>query len=139
MQVLALDVMLPTDFKPASYDELIAPMKDHVVASGDVIGLGQADPNAPPPAPRAAPTAPPPVVPTAETKAAFDSSCAFCHDDGENGAPKTPTLTRLEATAALEKITTGSMAGFAGALTPQQKRDVAEMITGKRLPPSPAN
>jgi phosphatidylethanolamine-binding protein (PEBP) family uncharacterized protein len=58
MQVLALDIMLPADFKPASYDELIAPMKDHVVASGDVIGLGQADPSAPPPAPRAQPAAP---------------------------------------------------------------------------------
>jgi aldose sugar dehydrogenase len=59
MQVLALDIMLPADFKPASYDELIAPMKDHVVASGSVIGLGQADPSAPPPAPRTPPATPP--------------------------------------------------------------------------------
>ncbi len=47
MQVLALDTTLPADFAPKSYDELIAPLKGHVLASGDVVGLGQADPNAP--------------------------------------------------------------------------------------------
>lgn len=61
IQVLALDTVLPADFAPKNYDELIAPLKDHVVASGSVIGLGQVDPSAPPPAPRppAAPTPPP--------------------------------------------------------------------------------
>jgi Raf kinase inhibitor-like YbhB/YbcL family protein len=59
IQVLALDTVLPDDFAPKNYDELIAPMKDHVVASGAVIGLGQADPSAPPPAPRP----PPPPAP----------------------------------------------------------------------------
>jgi Raf kinase inhibitor-like YbhB/YbcL family protein len=52
LQVLALDTVLPADFAPKSYDELIAPLKDHVVAAGEVVGLGQADPSAPPPAPR---------------------------------------------------------------------------------------
>jgi Raf kinase inhibitor-like YbhB/YbcL family protein len=52
IQVLALDTVLPADFAPKSYDELIAPLKDHVVAAGAVIGLGQVDPSAPPPAPR---------------------------------------------------------------------------------------
>jgi hypothetical protein len=53
--VLALDATLPADFNPnKNDDELIAPMKDHVLASGEVIGLGQADPNAPPPPPRPA-------------------------------------------------------------------------------------
>jgi Raf kinase inhibitor-like YbhB/YbcL family protein len=52
IQVLALDTVLPADFAPKSYDELIAPLKDHVVATGEVVGLGQADPSAPPPAPR---------------------------------------------------------------------------------------
>lgn len=56
MQVLALDIELPADFAPKSYDELIAPLKDHVVAAGEVIGLGQADPSAP-----ARPAAPPPA------------------------------------------------------------------------------
>jgi Raf kinase inhibitor-like YbhB/YbcL family protein len=55
IQVLALDTTLPADFAPKSYDELIAPLKDHVIASGEVIGLGQADPSAPPPAPRPQP------------------------------------------------------------------------------------
>jgi Raf kinase inhibitor-like YbhB/YbcL family protein len=55
IQVLALDTTLPVDFAPKSYDELIAPLKDHVIASGEVIGLGQVDPSAPPPAPRPQP------------------------------------------------------------------------------------
>ena len=59
IQVLALDTTLPTDFAPKNYAELIEPLKGHVLASGDVVGLGQADPSAPPPAPRpAAPAAP---------------------------------------------------------------------------------
>jgi Raf kinase inhibitor-like YbhB/YbcL family protein len=52
LQVLALDTIVPVDFAPKSYDELIAPFKDHVVAAGEVIGLGQVDPSAPPPAAR---------------------------------------------------------------------------------------
>ena len=48
--------MLPADFAPKTYDELIAPMKDHVLASGVVVGLGQIDPSAPPATP--APAAP---------------------------------------------------------------------------------
>lgn len=54
MQVFALDTKLADDFAAKNYDELIAAIKDHVVASGEVIGLGQADPSAPPPAPRPA-------------------------------------------------------------------------------------
>jgi Raf kinase inhibitor-like YbhB/YbcL family protein len=41
VQVLALDTLLPADFAPKSYDELIAPLKGHVLASGPVMGLGQ--------------------------------------------------------------------------------------------------
>jgi Raf kinase inhibitor-like YbhB/YbcL family protein len=54
IQVMALDTVLPRDFAPKSYDELIAPLKGHIVAAGEVVGLGQADPSAPPPAPRPA-------------------------------------------------------------------------------------
>ncbi|HOY78324.1 MAG TPA: YbhB/YbcL family Raf kinase inhibitor-like protein [Hyphomonadaceae bacterium] len=64
IQVLAIDTVLPADFAPKSYAELIEPLKGHVVASGDVVGLGQADPNAPPPAPRAPAPAAPPTPPT---------------------------------------------------------------------------
>jgi len=46
-QVFALDTTLTAD--PAiTYDALAAAMKDHVLASGEVIGLGQIDPSAPP-------------------------------------------------------------------------------------------
>lgn len=51
LQVFALDTMLPAD-AGATYDSLTAAMKDHVLASGQIIGLGQADPNAPAPAGR---------------------------------------------------------------------------------------
>lgn len=48
LQVFALDTTLPAD--PAlTYDGLTAAMKDHVLASGELIGLGQVDPSAPPP------------------------------------------------------------------------------------------
>lgn len=42
-QVFALDTTLPAD-AGATYASLTAAMKDHVVASGEVIGLGQAPP-----------------------------------------------------------------------------------------------
>ena len=51
LQVFALDTALSAD-AGSTYDALIAAMKDHVLASGEVIGLGQVDPNAPPPARR---------------------------------------------------------------------------------------
>ncbi|MDB5453210.1 MAG: carboxylesterase [Caulobacteraceae bacterium] len=58
MQVFALDTTIPVD--PAiTYDALTAQMKDHVLASGEVVGLGSVDPTAPPPPPR--PTAPAPA------------------------------------------------------------------------------
>lgn len=54
LQVFALDTTIPAD--PAiTYDTLAAAMKDHVLASGEVTGLGQADPSAPPPPPRPPP------------------------------------------------------------------------------------
>jgi para-nitrobenzyl esterase len=56
-QVFALDTTIPADPAP-TYDSLTAAMKDHVLASGEIIGLGQVDPNAPPRTPPAAPPAP---------------------------------------------------------------------------------
>ena len=41
IQVFALDTMLPADFAPKTYTELIEPLKVHVLASGSVMGLGQ--------------------------------------------------------------------------------------------------
>jgi hypothetical protein len=57
--VFALDSALPAD-AGASLDSLLAAMKPHVVASGELIGLGQVDPSAPPPPARGTPTATPP-------------------------------------------------------------------------------
>lgn len=52
-QVFALDQTIPAD--PAlGYDTLAAAMTGHVLASGELIGLGQADTNAPPRTPPAA-------------------------------------------------------------------------------------
>jgi para-nitrobenzyl esterase len=52
LQVFALDTTLSGDM--ANYDALTGAMKGHVLASGEVVGLGQVDPTAPPPAPRPA-------------------------------------------------------------------------------------
>ena len=41
IQVFALDTVLPADFSPKTYAELIEPLKGHVLASGSVMGLGQ--------------------------------------------------------------------------------------------------
>lgn len=62
LQVFALDTTLGAD-AGATIDALTAAMKDHILASGEVIGLGQVDPSAPPPAPRGAPPAAPPATP----------------------------------------------------------------------------
>jgi para-nitrobenzyl esterase len=49
-QVFALDTSLPAE-AGASFDVLVGGMKGHVLASGEVVGLGEKDPLAPPPAP----------------------------------------------------------------------------------------
>jgi para-nitrobenzyl esterase len=48
LQVFALDTTLAAD-AGATIDSLTAAMKDHVLASGEIIGLGQVDPSAPAP------------------------------------------------------------------------------------------
>jgi Raf kinase inhibitor-like YbhB/YbcL family protein len=59
-QVFALDTALPAD-AGATIESLTAAIKDHVLASGELVGLGQVDPNAPPPARRrGGPRGPPP-------------------------------------------------------------------------------
>ncbi|HVZ28254.1 MAG TPA: YbhB/YbcL family Raf kinase inhibitor-like protein [Rhizomicrobium sp.] len=54
LQVFALDTTIPVDAS-ATYVSLTSAMKDHILASGEVVGMGSVDPNAPPPAPRPAP------------------------------------------------------------------------------------
>jgi para-nitrobenzyl esterase len=52
LQVFALDTTLDPATAGASLDALTGAMKDHVLASGELIGLGSVDPSAPAPAPR---------------------------------------------------------------------------------------
>jgi para-nitrobenzyl esterase len=54
LQVFALDNMLAPE-AGGNLDALLAAMKDHVLASGELIGLGVVDPNAPPPPARGTP------------------------------------------------------------------------------------
>ena len=58
LQVFALDNTLTA---PTNYDTLVSQMKGHILADGEVIGMGFADPSAPPPPPR--PAAPAPAAP----------------------------------------------------------------------------
>jgi para-nitrobenzyl esterase len=55
-EIFALDTTVP-DAAASSYEALTTAMTGHVLASGEVVGLGEKDPNARPPAPR--PAAPP--------------------------------------------------------------------------------
>ena len=55
LQVFALDNTLTA---PTNYDTLVSQMKGHILADGEVIGMGFADPSAPPPPPRPATPAP---------------------------------------------------------------------------------
>ena len=58
LQVFALDTTIGAN-PTLTYDALLTGMQGHVLASGQVIGLGQVDPSAPPPPPRPAPAAAP--------------------------------------------------------------------------------
>lgn len=51
--VFALDTTVPLEAS-ASYEALTGAMQGHILASGQVVGLGEKDPEAPPPAPRPA-------------------------------------------------------------------------------------
>jgi para-nitrobenzyl esterase len=60
LQVFALDTTLKAD--PAlDYDGLTGQMKGHILADGEVVGMGSVDPTAPPPPPRPAAPAPAPA------------------------------------------------------------------------------
>jgi para-nitrobenzyl esterase len=52
-QVFALDKVIPAD-PNLTYEQLSSALKGHVLASGEVVGLGQADPSAAPPGPSVA-------------------------------------------------------------------------------------
>jgi para-nitrobenzyl esterase len=52
-EIFALDTTIPDEGK-SDYAAITKAMEGHVLASGEVVGRGIADPNAPPPAPRPA-------------------------------------------------------------------------------------
>jgi para-nitrobenzyl esterase len=56
-EIFALDTTIPDEAK-SDYAAIAKAMEGHVLASGEVVGHGIADPNAPPPAPRPAAPAP---------------------------------------------------------------------------------
>jgi para-nitrobenzyl esterase len=56
-EIFALDTTVPDEGK-SDYAAITKAMEGHVLASGEVVGHGIADPNAPPPAPRPAPPKP---------------------------------------------------------------------------------
>lgn len=58
IQVFALDTTVGSE-ATSNFEALITAMKGHVLASGEMHGLAQVDPNAPPPAPRPAAAAAP--------------------------------------------------------------------------------
>ena len=61
LQVFALDTTLTA---PTNYDTLVDQIKGHILADGEVVGMGFADPTAPPPPPRpASPATPAPAAP----------------------------------------------------------------------------
>jgi para-nitrobenzyl esterase len=57
-EIFALDTTVPAEAS-SDYAVLTKAMEGHVLASGEVVGHGIADPNAPPPAPRPAAATPP--------------------------------------------------------------------------------
>ncbi|MGZ3375920.1 MAG: YbhB/YbcL family Raf kinase inhibitor-like protein [Phenylobacterium sp.] len=56
-EIFALDTTIPDEGK-SDYAAITKAMEGHVLASGEVVGHGIADPNAPPPAPRPAAATP---------------------------------------------------------------------------------
>ena len=63
----------------------------------------------------------------------FTNRCASCHDTGKNSAPDRYSLNRLTPEEVLAKISTGSMAPFAGSMTEFEKRVVSVYIGGRPL------
>ena len=68
----------------------------------------------------------------------FTNRCASCHDTAKNGAPDRYTLNRFTPEQILAKMTNGSMAPFAEAMTEFEKRVVAVYLGGRPLGASDA-
>jgi polyvinyl alcohol dehydrogenase (cytochrome) len=65
----------------------------------------------------------------------YFSSCASCHESNDPGhqAPKTAMLKKMTPEHILDVMTTGSMRNNAAALSDQDKRLIAEWVSGRKL------
>jgi mono/diheme cytochrome c family protein len=60
----------------------------------------------------------------------YAARCNTCHATGAGGAPPIDKLKTDAPESILEKLTTGSMQYMAAGLSDQDKRDIAEFLTG---------
>ncbi len=61
----------------------------------------------------------------------FQNTCASCHDNGVSGAPSTTALHGLTASTIYATLTKGRMRGQAAQLSEQERRRVAEYLSGR--------
>lgn len=70
-----------------------------------------------------------------ETGKLYSQNCATCHD-AQGGATKTPdrnSLEQMTPEAIFSSLKTGSMVSYAKSLTDDQKREIAEYLSGRQL------
>jgi mono/diheme cytochrome c family protein len=60
----------------------------------------------------------------------YAARCNTCHSAGVGGAPPTDKLKTAAPESIVEKLTTGTMQYMAAGLSDQDKRDIAEFLTG---------
>src|SRR5881398_3216206 len=65
----------------------------------------------------------------------YFNNCASCHESNEPGrqAPPTSALKRMTPEHIIEVLTTGSMRSAVPALSDQDKRLIAEWVSGRKL------
>jgi polyvinyl alcohol dehydrogenase (cytochrome) len=69
--------------------------------------------------------------------AAYESNCAVCHDGGMNRAPTRDLFEAMLPERVLHAMEAGSMISMAVTLTSDQRRNLAEFLTGKSFADSP--
>lgn len=74
-----------------------------------------------------------PLVSAQDGAALYKSTCAACHDAGVERAPSSEALKALSPEQALAAMETGAMSTMASRLTAEQRRAVAEFVTGKHF------
>ena len=83
----------------------------------------------------------PPADAAAPGRALFAEHCAACHEGGVQKAPHREFLQGMSPAAILIAMTSGVMQRQAAPLTPAQRQQVAEYLTGRDLahylPPPP--